>query len=299
MFNNKTRTLFCQISGYHPTEIKALKRLYGGMSNNIYYIKTKDNEEFVFRIPFPQSYHFVSYTIENTVLSLLKGQDFVQKTLYYDPCTGVKLATYLHGNPIKNASDPATINKVVTVLKKLHALPRIPQFNYEYETILANYEQLCVGMLPPLYFTLKKIWMQEYELNYQNLPLVFSHGDLQPSNLILNFQTNSINFLDFEFSRANNIYFDLASYGNVSFKDSQNLTRAYFFDSPNIESDLKKVMFFRFFQVLQWSVCALAKTKLGFGKVLKIDFEKYALDYLHQAEDFATTLALYDPGTTV
>ncbi|MDR2867185.1 MAG: phosphotransferase [Acholeplasmatales bacterium] len=288
------KKIFCQITGYHPQDILSINTILGGMSNQIFLVTTYD-KRFTLRLPFKESGKYVDYFIESKVLGLLASTDISNRVLYFNEVTGIRISEYTDGQVL---SDPDIviddyIPKIASRLHELHSLEYSIPYKYEFDLILTKYESLT-NNIDPRYFTLKQLWMNKFYTNFFNDLRVFSHGDIQRSNIIVNSSRTQVYLLDFEFSRFNYVHFDLASFGNIDFNDSLKLTYEYFKNKPNVDADIYKVKFFRMFQVLQWYLVALSKDKTKIGSFLKLNFLEVANNYLNQAINFSVELELSD-----
>lgn len=258
-----------------------MERIFGGMSNNVYKV-TQRGKHYIVRIPFEVSHHYVDYHLEKQVLDIVDGLGITNHILFFDIQSGVKISEYIEGEVLSQVSDFIPyLGKIAAKLHQLHDVKAdIPL--YHYQARLHRYETL-LNSLDPQYIQLRDWWLHEYHITYQFDKKVFSHGDVQRSNIILS--KEEIYFLDFEFSGFNTIYYDLASFGNIRFEDALLLCKQYFGDATT-EEDLKRVRFYRMFQVLQWHLVAASKHDFGMGKTLNLAFDIISKKYLEQANMF-------------
>jgi thiamine kinase-like enzyme len=288
------KKLFCKITGYKLAEVVGFSQMYGGMSNQVFLVTT-DDKKFILRIPFEESYRYVDYFIEGKALELLSKTNITTRCIYFNAYDGVRISEYIEGRVLsdKEIKLDNYIPKLASKLHELHALEIIMPYKYEFDILLKKYESYLTN-IEAKYYDLKQLWLNKFYVTFYNEPRVFSHGDLQRSNIITSASGTNLYLLDFEFSRSNYVHFDLASFGNIDFNDVLKLTKEYFKDKPNIDSDLYKVKFFRMYQVLQWYLVALSKNQTKMGAILKLDFNEIAHNYLNQAINFSLELELSD-----
>lgn len=268
------------------TKTFTYEKLYGGMSNQVYCVKV-NKEDYVVRIPFDISHYYVDYQVEHLVLNALQGASITNELVYYDENSGIKVSKFIPGITFAHLDHyEQYLPLLVTKLKELHKIKKEAP-TYDYEGRLDKYEQhIHLNEIEPLYYELKKWWLNQYKNNYQSDELVFCHGDIQRSNIVLS--NEEVFFLDFEFSAYNSIYYDLASFANINFEDALTLAEAYF-GSINQEI-INKIKFYRMFQVLQWYLVALSKHEFGIGPSLRLDFLLISQKYLKTAANFQKEL---------
>ena len=257
-----------------------VKQLLGGMSNFVVQIIV-DSKKYVIRIPYDESHLYVEFAQEKKALELLQNLDITSQVLYFNPHSGIRITHYIDGVVLSEFPDfKDHLNLLVDSLKILHAVPCELKV-YGYKKRLAKYEKLVKQDLDDAFYGIKKWWLGEYEETFKNTELVFSHGDIQRSNLV--YTARDIKLLDFEFSARNSVFYDLASFGNINFDDSIALTEAYF-GHEITDEELYTLRFYRLYQVLQWYVVATSKHEQGLDKNLNLDFSLIAKKYLEKAK---------------
>lgn len=275
MHKEKIITTFKKYLGTNNVKLEYQERFLGGMSNYTYHVII-NGQDYVIRIANLEGKVFVDYPTEKLHLFLLKPFNITSKTLFYDTDTGIKIAEYIPGH---NLTNDLTSEDYVGVAHELHKLHKLPIEGVDYGQIqrLEKYETLVKGCLTPEYFEIKAFWLKENATTYKDLDLVFTHGDAQRTNIVKNGAVYTL--LDFEFAGMNDIYFDIASFGNIEFNDSLTLLD-YYLGRKAFPHEIRRVKFHRLFQVLQWHVVALQKDLNGQSTKLHIDFKKYSENYL-------------------
>jgi len=273
-------------------KILYLHKLRGGMSNDLYLFLVNENK-YTLRVPSKLANLFIDRKIEKVHLDFLNQTTISSQTLFFDAITGVKIANYIEGVSLKEIDFETYLPLISNKLKELHSLNVTPHFNYNLFERLHQYEQLNEKydfirfqsrQNLEIYYNTKKQLYQLYLEHFINDNLTFSHGDIQRSNIVLD-KDEKIFFLDFEFASYNNLYYDFASFGNVSIDDSLKLASIYL-NRKLEQHDLNKIYFYRTFQALQWHSVAFFKHYANMGIQLQIDFLSFSVKYL----ELATTL---------
>lgn len=260
-------------------------RFLGGMSNYTYHVIVND-KDYVIRIANKDGKEFVNYPSEKLHLFLLEPFNVTSKTLFYDTESGNKISEYLPGHNLTTALDEADYNGVAKALRTLHALP-IDGIDYDELSRFTRYEKRVKNELSKKYLSLKTYWISEFNSHYARFNKVFTHGDAQRANIIKSGEEYIL--VDFEFAGMNDPYFDIASFGNIDFNDSLTLLD-YYLGRKAKPFEIRRVMFYRLFQVLQWHIVALRKHLNGQSALLHIDFKKYSDNYLAFAKVLASKI---------
>lgn len=261
-------------------EIKIINRLKGGMSNYTYLVEV-NNTPYVVRIIGDNGEVIVQPKNEFKHLKLVEKMNITSKTIYFDEDNGDKISEYIEGTILSQKIENEDIIELSNILKDLHQTKIIGE-DYQLKDRLRRYECLLNKTPDFKYYELKLMWLKLYDEVYIFSKKVFCHGDCQRSNLIKT--DTGIKLLDFEFSGMNDPYYDIASFGNISFDDSISLLYAYL-DNNVTKEDLNKLRFYRMYQVLQWHIVAKYKHQVGLSEKLGLPFDKIAEKYLNMAEE--------------
>ena len=128
--------------------------------------------------------------------------------------------------------------------------------------------------------------LKDHQEFLESRPMYPCHNDLQPSNLVYN--NGEVFILDFEFAKNNDYLFDLATFGNLDFKDSLEIIKIY---KPDYSvEELKALKLWRIAVNCIWYLIAMKKKELGYDKPLKMDFREVALFFLNHNEDIIKSL---------
>ena len=254
-------------------DVTIIERLKGGMSHLTYKIMS-DGIYYVARIVGKNGNMFINRRDELEALKSLKNMNITNDTIYFNLETGHKIATYIEGTVFTDLDYKTVINKIVDSLKLIHS-SKLLSHDFIYLERLSEIEKE-LSLISTEYLSCKQKWTKLLKEKYENDEKVFCHNDAQRSNLVLS--NDKVYILDFEFVGNNSIYYDLASFGNVDFEDALNLGKAYL--GKLDDEDIKHIKFYRVFQCLMWHLVATYKEEIGLSRILELDFNKLADNYL-------------------
>lgn len=259
-------------------EVEVVNRLLGGMSHLTYHIRIK-NQDYTYRVIGKDGNLFVDREIELKNLEIIKPLGINNETVYFDVKSGDKAAKYVEGVVLTQLDYEPYLKMVVDTLKKLHHSDLMPASDYGLINRLDLYETYT-NIRSEQYVSLKNAWIRMYQENHQGKPKVFCHNDAQRSNMVV--AENKLYLLDWEYAGLNEFYYDIASFGNVSFMDALKLLDVYLGRKATLDEQ-NHVRFYRMFQALQWHQVALRKHMIGLSSVLQFDFEMLSNKYLNLA----------------
>ncbi|MFI3329713.1 MAG: choline kinase family protein [bacterium] len=258
-------------------KVEVINRFSGGMSNYTYLIKVNE-QLFTFRIPGKNSEVFINREIEKENLDLITKLNLNCENVYINTLNGYKMSKYIEGEDLTNSK--VDYYTVVEKLKQLHNSGIKAVNEYNKKERLDYYESLVSYKHNENYFELKNKMFKILE-DYNNIELVFCHGDAQKANWL---QSDSLYLLDWEYSGLNDPYYDIACFGNVNFEDAIILLKHYLNKEPN-NIEMNRLILNRMFQCLQWHNVAIYKEEIGLSKDLNIDFKKVSEKYIVLAKE--------------
>ncbi len=259
-------------------DIEIVNRFLGGMSHLTYHIRVH-GEDYTFRVIGADGNLFVDRKIEHDNIKRIKSLDINNETVYFDEESGDKAAKFVEGTILTDIDYKPHLKDVADVLKKLHQSGIEPASDYGHVERLALYETFT-NENNPKYDDLKAKWIEIFKTR-SDKPKVFCHGDAQRSNIVLG--KDHVYLLDWEYAGLNEIYYDIASFGNVQFSDALDLLDTYLGRKASKEEQ-DAVRFYRMFQALQWHQVATRKDMIGLSEVVHFDFKMLAGKYLDLAE---------------
>ncbi|MDY0075383.1 MAG: phosphotransferase [Acholeplasmataceae bacterium] len=264
--------------GVDESEVMIKGRLLGGMSHLTYHIAIKDID-YTFRIIGSEGNRFVDRNIEKQNLDIIKPLQLNNETVYFDLETGEKAARFVEGTVLTQLDFKEHLIDVADALKILHQTDLKPASDYQLIDRLNLYESFT-DKRSNTYLDLKAKWIHIYQTERMMKPKVFCHGDAQRSNIVIG---KRVYLLDWEYAGWNEFYYDIASFGNVDFKDALMLLDVYLGRKATKE-EADAVRFYRMYQALQWHQVALRKAMIGLSEVLHFDFDMLAEKYLRLAD---------------
>ncbi|MDR2822859.1 MAG: phosphotransferase family protein [Acholeplasmatales bacterium] len=263
--------------------IEVIERLKGGMSHLTYKIKFDDNF-YVIRVVGKYGNYFIDRKDELEALENVHHSNITNRVYYINTQTGYKVSSFIEGIVLSESDPKPVLSKIVNTLKILHSSKKIKNdFNY-LERIEEVQKELTT--VSDLFNELFSNWIEIYNKKYRNDPKVLCHNDAQRSNMVL--KDEKIYLLDFEFAANNSIYFEFASFGNISIDDSIMLMKEYL--KTYTKEDIAHVKFYRAFQCLYWYLVATFKEEVGLSKILEFNFKELAENYLLQAKLFLSEI---------
>ena len=259
------------------TNVNAIDKIPGGMSNNTYLVKT-DAGMFTARIPGINAELFVGRKIELDSLNKVKNINCFVQYNYFDLQSGFKVSPYI----IKEKEE-YDVKEIASVLDKLHHFDLFTNDFKPFERFL-YYERLVNIFNVELdqdFYNLKKVIMSKREY-LESRPKTPCHNDCQLSNHIF---TNGHHVLiDFEFTGNNDPLFDFACLGN----DDLNIGKESY--SALVERELTKeenetIELWYSLQALSWYLVAMFKYVTGMNKTSGLDFSSIATYFLQKANN--------------
>ncbi|MGL5245986.1 MAG: phosphotransferase [Mycoplasmoidaceae bacterium] len=207
MTNNDASLFFVKNTNYKKEDIKSIKEIHHGFTNKSFFLITKDNLKW--QIRFSGLNEIVDRKNELKILKLIGDENII----YYDET----------GNFIKKWIDGRILSLFFNKKKKLKLI--CEKINQLHSTNITDNNEILIHDYfeyinedKNLDHKIKDTYISLVN-KYSNQKKVLSHNDLSRKNIIYN--SNEIIFIDFEWSRINNNYFDVANFireNNISNK---------------------------------------------------------------------------------
>ncbi len=274
----KVKSIISKYENISPKNVKIIDQLFGGMSNKTYIAKA--NNLYSVHITEEDGLIFVNRDYELDALSKLKDNPYIQKDVYVvKEDKRYRIFKYVKGKSLNELDYIKYIKEISTSLKALH---NSPLFNHNYNPFdYLDYLEKRINMELSDYYYEAKNLLNTYKEFLTNRKLYPCHNDYQPSNLVLDENSNVI-ILDLEFAANNDFTYDIATFGNLDFNSSLVLLKEY---NPSYTyDDLKSLYLWRIFIDLQWYLVALWKKELGFDSKLNLNFKDIAYYFLDQSK---------------
>lgn len=194
---NFAKTFFVKnVKDYKFDDIDKIKKIHHGYTNLSFYILMKDGKDYQLR--FAQNNDIVDRKNERKVINFLCKDDY----LYLDE-HGNYIKKWVKGNNIKCEQ---ITNEFIDNLKV-----KIEQFHHldidQLQILKHNYKLNKTKMLAKKYLVLYEDCLDKLDKK----PWVISHNDLNLNNVLVD-ENNNIAFIDFEWTRINHPYWDIANF---------------------------------------------------------------------------------------
>ena len=150
---------------------------------------------------FNANFKINSYLNKDT-LTELSNKKLHPKVLYKNKTKGILIYEYHETSSCKK--DNMFFKKLGKRLKEIHELKNKKNIHTFNEQINAYKKILNTNKLPKVYTKLNALIKISKTNNQQN---VFSHNDLNPTNILFN---KNICFIDYEYASLNNKFFDIS-----------------------------------------------------------------------------------------
>jgi len=280
MHNDQIKKTTAQALNVDINDVNIDHRLMGGMSNFTYVIDV-NHEKYTFRIPGKNADKFVDRTLEKDHIPMSESLGLNNETVYLDVDTGEKIAKYIEGVPLSALNPLDYLDQAAHILHTIHDSKLESPHAYQPFKRLSRYESYHERYIQA------KARLESHRPFLESFQTVFTHGDSQISNFIVN--EDEVKLTDWEFSGMNDAFYDLACFGNNDFAHAEALLPVYLKKEPT-QDDWNRLYLWRLFQTLQWHNVALYKHFIGLSEDLKIDFYKVSNLYLDKAESLIAKL---------
>ena len=200
-FKQKAIKLFINNTKFQSYQIKSVKQIHKGYTNISFVFILINNQKYQVRLA--NDGNLINRKNELAMLKNVNNKDFI----YYDVKSGNAIKEWIDG------SNPTTSE--INTKKFLNAFSK--QLN-RIHTIKCNYRVFKHDFYEFIKLANNKLSKQhinkyrEIVNKYKNSKLVLSHNDLSSENLIWNKKENKVHFIDYEWGRLNNVYWDVANF---------------------------------------------------------------------------------------
>lgn len=183
--------------------------LKGGFSFSDLFVFHLNGEKYVLRLlPSKKSLDFRQNEILAT--GIASQLDIAPKLLFSDPENLIIIMPFIQGHTLtkKDLTDENILKKLGEALRKLHQYSgNFPQIRTQTDRVKKHYER---GQKKNIAYpsSYQKIYDNYIKENTKNNPHVFSHGDLNPSNIMVTH--DRIYFIDWSSATWDDPYNDLA-----------------------------------------------------------------------------------------
>ncbi len=240
-------SLFVNHTNYIAEDILDINQIHNGFTNISFLIITKNKQKFQIRIG--GSNHVVNRKNEERVLKAIHNDTFI----YYDNKNGNAIKKWIDGvNPKFEELDDVFLESLALAIRNLHN---------------TNIKDTNIIMHDPFCFINKAVMGNNHVTTYRKLldkysylPLVLSHNDINTRNLIYN--NNKVFLIDFEWSRINNEYWDLANFIREEKLPMDKIIKLYKYYGGIELPILKDFIYLTTNFAVQWTYCMTETPKI-------------------------------------
>lgn len=223
--------LFVNNTNYSKNDIISVQEIHCGFTNLSFKFCVREKQ------PQLSSYYQVRLSCDNkivnrsneyNVLQLIKDKNYI----YYDK----------NGNAIKKWIDGVNpnlfwLNKKSFLFNLVNEITKFHSYSLKQDNIM-KHDYFMFLDKTNFFNPIDQELFLELISKYKNLKTVLSHNDLNPKNMIYK-KDKSISLIDFEWTRVNNQYWDIANFyreTNLSYKWLVYMTKLY----KNLDMNIMK-----------------------------------------------------------
>ena len=260
-----------------------IRKLRGGMMNMTYQLQNKKGELFLIYIPFQHSNDLVNRKEEKNHYDILEENNFYTDNIYFDVQRGIKINRYIPGLSLNLYKGDIDYDKIANQLHLLHDIKTLSNIDYMPLSRLATFEHaLLLYEKESNDYKYLRDFISSQKKYFLGQKKCLCHNDAQRSNFIID-KDGNYHLIDFEFMANNDPYYDIATFGNDSIEEMEELLRHY--DPGATSKDWKRLYILRIFISLQWHALALVKYHHNENKDAKIDFRAVANHFIENAKE--------------
>ena len=267
-------------------EVEALQTMKTGMTNRSYAFFVKGNR-YIIRIPGEGTDRLINRAQEHAVYSAIEPLGISETVHYFDPATGIKIASYLTDAHVCNSVNWVEVEKCVATLREFHSNKLHVAHSFDLWERLGFYESLWKGA-PSIYAdydrTKRAVLSLKRFIDVQPKSIQLCHIDAVPDNLL--FVTTDgkeeIQLIDWEYAGMQDPHVDVAMfciYSLYSKRQADRLIAAYFTEGCDDETRIKIYCYIAACGLL-WSNWCEYKRNLG------VEFGEYSLRQYRYAKDY-------------
>lgn len=263
---------------------KIVSRLYGGMMNVSYLVEDNYARKYIMYIPNGKANKLVNREHELANQKIAYDLGITSRNVYFDTYRGIKINDFIDGISLDKYEGPIDYQKVADLLHILHSSKQLCPNDYNPLQRFFNYEKKALSFQPlsVRYYKSRDFFYTYVPYLEEHYEKVTCHNDAQRSNFIVG-DNGEYKLIDFEFAGNNDPIYDIATFGNGSVDEGEQLLKTYFVNPG--EEQYKKYYLWRMFVSLQWFLVAIAKHYQKEGKNTGFNFMNVAEYFLLNCEE--------------
>lgn len=224
---------FCRAS-----EVEALQTMKTGMTNRSYAFFVKGNR-YIIRIPGEGTDRLINRAQEHAVYSAIESLGISETVHYFDPVTGIKIASYLTDAHVCDSGNWAEVAKCVAALREFHSNSLHVAHSFDLWERLDFYESLWEGessICADYVETKRAILSLKRFIDEQPKSIQLCHIDAVPDNFLFVHDTSGaeqIKLIDWEYAGMQDPHLDVAMfiiYAMYDRVEAEKLIDLYFID---------------------------------------------------------------------
>lgn len=219
-------------------EVEALRTMKTGMTNHSYAFSVKESQ-YIIRVPGEGTEKLISRAQEYAVYRAIAPLKISETVHYFDPVTGIKIASYLADAHVCDSKNWDEVAKCVAALRGFHSNKLYVAHSFDLWERLDFYECLWGGN-PSVYRDYNKtkravLGLKQF-IDEQPKDVCLCHIDAVPDNFLFVHDTNGaeqIKLIDWEYAGMQDPHLDIAMfiiYAMYDREETEKLIDLYFID---------------------------------------------------------------------
>lgn len=268
-------------------DVRELQVMKAGMTNRSYSFYIQD-KRYIIRIPGEGTEQLINRAREHEVYRVVSPLGISEHVHYFDPASGIKIASYLENAHACDSSSQDNVQKCMTALRSFHRQHLHVDHTFDLWERLDFYESLWQGV-PSCYADYQEVKqavlsLRDY-IDAQPKESVLCHIDAVPDNFM--FVTGKdgkeeIKLIDWEYAGMQDPHLDIAMFAVYAMYDRQqvdNLINLYFSEGCGHPTRMKIYCYIAVSGLLWSNWCEFKRhCGVGFGVYAQRQYD-YAKEY--------------------
>lgn len=219
-------------------EVESLQTMKTGMTNRSYAFFVKGNR-YIIRIPGEGTDRLINRAQEHAVYRAIEPLGISETVHYFDPATGIKIASYLADAHVCDSGNWDEVAKCVAALREFHSSRLHVAHSFDLWERLNFYESLWEGessIYADYDKTKRAVLSLKKFIDEQPKSIQLCHIDAVPDNFLFVHDTNGaeqIKLIDWEYAGMQDPHLDVAMfiiYAMYDREEAEKLIDLYFID---------------------------------------------------------------------
>lgn len=242
-----------------------VQKLEAGMTNHMY-LFTRNEEQYLIRIPGEGTKYLVNRQQEVEVYELLRGQAITEETLYMNGENGIKVTRFLENAHVCNIGNWHEVSECIQHLKKFHEIKLKVNHEFDVYNKIEDYEKRCkteVEKIEDYEEVRRKIMDLKKITNQGKNRYCLCHIDPITDNFLID--EHNIYLIDWEYAAMCNPLIDIAMfciYSELNKEKTDQVINIYF-EGYCAEEERKKVYAYMAASAFLWVLWSEIKSISG------------------------------------